>query len=106
MHYDNPEEVSGKISFINEYQYTQFLLTGLVDSSGFRLYYTDRPRQEDAAVLTLGHAVVGHMIVPPRVQQYVIHGFCSSNCTDEVSVKASRLQFIYLYTVSISLKMA
>jgi len=69
----------------------KFLLIGIVDSSGMRLYYTDRPRQEDAAILSLGHAVVGHMIVPPRVQQYVIHGFCSSNCTDEVSVKASEL---------------
>ena len=69
-----------------------------MDSSGIRLYYTNKPRQEDAAVLTLGHSVIGHMIIPPRVQRYAVHGFCSSNCTDEVSVMYVIMTgYIYLH---------
>ncbi|XP_065897525.1 putative DBH-like monooxygenase protein 2 isoform X2 [Dysidea avara] len=89
MHYDNPDEVSG-----------------IVDSSGIRLYYTDKPRQEDAAVLTLGHSVIGHMIIPPRVQQYVVHGFCSSNCTDEYFPEDGITVFanlLHLHTVGVEL---
>ena len=46
------------------------------------------------------------MIIPPRVQQYVVHGFCSSNCTDEVSVMHFILNGVtFIHIVSISLKM-
>jgi len=56
-----------------------------VDSSGFRMFYTDTPREIDAGILLLGHRVIGHMIIPPRVERYVVRGICSSDCTNNVS---------------------
>ena len=87
MHYDNPNEVSGKLkySITKECVMTFNYTTGIVDSSGFRMYYTDTPRQEDVGILAVGHNVIGHMIIPPRVQHYVVQGFCSSDCTNHVS---------------------
>jgi len=86
MHYDNPDEVSGKLYCIIEQCLINYV-AGVVDSSGFRVYYTDKPRQEDAGILIVGHSVIGHMIIPPGVQHYVVNGFCSSDCTNTVSAK-------------------
>jgi len=62
------------------------LYTGIVDSSGIRLFYTTHSPTESAAVLSIGHRVIGHMIVPPRVERYTVKAFCSQKCTDKVSV--------------------
>ena len=60
---------------------------GIVDSSGFRVYYTDQPQKNDAGLLIIGQNVVGHMIIPPGVERYTVNAFCSSRCTDAVSIK-------------------
>jgi len=49
------------------------------------MYYTDTPRQEDVGILTVGHSVIEHMTVPPRVQNSVVNSFCFSDCTNSVS---------------------
>ena len=59
--------------------------SGIVDSSGIRFFYTDEPPQQRAAILTLGHQIVGHMIVPPQVERYTVNGYCNQRCTDTVS---------------------
>jgi len=61
------------------------LYTGIVDSSGVRVFYTDRPPKENAGLLVFGHRVIGHMIIPPRVERYTVKAFCSRKCTDKVS---------------------
>jgi len=60
--------------------------TGIFDSSGVRFYYTDQPPEQKAAFLGLGHQVIGHMMVPPRVERYTVHGHCSQRCTNAVSI--------------------
>ncbi|XP_065899415.1 putative DBH-like monooxygenase protein 2 [Dysidea avara] len=65
MHYDNPDKISG-----------------IVDSSGMRLYFSDKPRQEVAGIVTLGKLATGHMIIPPGVQRYTVRGFCANQCTN------------------------
>ena len=60
--------------------------SGIVDSSGVRMYYTDTPRQEDVGILTVGHRTIGHMIIPPGIQHYTVHGHCPSWCTNDVSI--------------------
>ena len=59
--------------------------TGIVDSSGVRFFYTDQPPEQKAAFLPIGHNVVGHMIIPPRVERYTVNGYCSQRCTTAVS---------------------
>ena len=59
--------------------------TGIVDSSGVRFFYTDQPPDQKAEILVVGHNVVGHMIIPPRVEKYTIYGYCSQRCTNAVS---------------------
>ena len=59
--------------------------TGIVDSSGVRFFYTDQPPEQKAAFLGVGHGVIGHMIIPPRVERYTVNGYCSKRCTNAVS---------------------
>ena len=59
----------------------------IVDSSGFRVYYTDRAQEENAGLLFIGQNVVGHMIIPPGVERYTVNAFCSNRCTNAVSIK-------------------
>ncbi|XP_064118161.1 DBH-like monooxygenase protein 1 isoform X2 [Macrobrachium nipponense] len=63
IHYDNPK-----------------LKTGVVDSSGLRLYYTDQTRELDGGVIMLGSDVEPTMIIPPR-QHWRTTGICSGDCT-------------------------
>jgi len=64
IHYDNPEHRSD-----------------IVDSSGFRVWYTQTLRENDIAVLWLGALTnpLGLFMVPDTVSTYT--GFCTSNCT-------------------------
>ena len=62
------------------------IYTGIVDSSGIRLYFTDQPPQQNAGIMTLGQPFMGHMIVPPHVDRYTITGHCPQGCTDAVSI--------------------
>ena len=59
-------------------------LTGIIDNSGIEFFYTSTRRQHDAGILTVGHAVVTSMIIPPNTQSYSILGQCSADCTNAV----------------------
>lgn len=63
-----------------------FAHAGIIDSSGIRFYYTDQPPEENVGILTFGHSVVGHMIIPPLVERYTVKAYCSERCLDAVSV--------------------
>ena len=60
------------------------LLTGVLDSSGVEFFYTSSPRQHDAGILFVGHAVTFTMVIPPNAADYSILGVCSPTCTDFV----------------------
>ena len=74
------------------------LYTGIVDSSGIRLFYTAHSPKDNAGVLTIGHNVIGHMIIPPHVERYTVTGFCSQKCTDKVSVLVTYLLKLNMHT--------
>ncbi|XP_068248771.1 DBH-like monooxygenase protein 1 [Palaemon carinicauda] len=65
IHYDNPK-----------------LKTGVVDSSGLKLFYTDKPRQIDGGVIMVGSDVEPTMMVPPR-QRWKTIGICPGECTEK-----------------------
>ncbi|KAK7072077.1 DBH-like monooxygenase protein 1 [Halocaridina rubra] len=62
-HYDNPH-----------------LKQGVIDNSGLRIFYTDKPREIDAGVLMIGHSVATNLIIPPN-QRWKTTGICSGDCT-------------------------
>ena len=64
-----------------------FIATDIIDSSGVRFFYTDQPPEQNTALLTVGHDVIGHMIIPPRVERYTVNAYCSQRCTNAVSVQ-------------------
>ncbi|XP_042233945.1 DBH-like monooxygenase protein 1 isoform X2 [Homarus americanus] len=65
IHYDNPN-----------------LRTGVVDSSGVRILYTQKLRQYDAGILTLGHTVSPTHIIPPA-QNWNTVAHCTAACTEK-----------------------
>jgi len=42
-------------------------------------YYFNR--QYDAAMMTIGHTVIGSLIIPPKSPEFKIIGHCGSECT-------------------------
>lgn len=65
IHYDNPN-----------------LRTGVVDSSGVRIMYTQKLRRYDAGILTLGHTVSPTHIIPPG-QKWNSVAHCTGACTEK-----------------------
>ena len=59
---------------------------GIIDNSGFRLFYTDQLRQYDGGILEVGHIVnpFAHLI-PPNAADYRTYGECPADCLKAVS---------------------
>ncbi|XP_043249657.1 MOXD1 homolog 2 [Colletes gigas] len=53
------------------------------DSSGLRLYYTDRLRIHDAGILSIGIDPNWRHIIPPGQPEVISEGHCISDCTRE-----------------------
>ncbi|KAJ4447565.1 hypothetical protein ANN_09572, partial [Periplaneta americana] len=67
IHYDNPE------------------FRRVRDSSGVRIHYTENLRQYDGGILVNGITITPLHIVPPHQPEYRTAGYCSSQCTNQVS---------------------
>ncbi|CAL8103886.1 unnamed protein product [Calicophoron daubneyi] len=65
IHYDNPRGAADHI-----------------DSSGFRIYVTANLRPHDAGVIELGTLYSDRSAIPPEAHNFVISGYCDSQCTD------------------------
>ena len=58
---------------------------GLMDSSGFRFYYTKQVRKYDTGTMALGHGLFWpRMFIPPKAKGFQIHSYCGSSCTKQV----------------------
>jgi dopamine beta-monooxygenase len=64
VHYNNPE-----------------LLADHVDSSGFRLFHTDRLRPFDIGILEVGLEYSAKNSIPPAQSHFRLDGVCASECT-------------------------
>ncbi|KAL9979555.1 hypothetical protein ACROYT_G017233 [Oculina patagonica] len=67
MHYDNPENVAGQ-----------------VDSSGVRIYYTDKLRKYDSGCLAAGVKTDEWHIIPPKQKDWMSVGYCTEKCTNSI----------------------
>ena len=52
-----------------------------IDSSGIRIYYTDKLRAHDAGVLEVGLEYSDKNSIPPKQSSFDLSGFCTSECT-------------------------
>ncbi len=64
MHYDNPDHVEG-----------------LIDHSGFRMYYTPNLRPINAGIMTIGHQFDERHFIPEGLTT-VNYGYCMKDCTE------------------------
>lgn len=76
-----------------------FALTGVVDNSGMRFYYSSIAREQNAGIMELGHSVTLNMLIPPGVSNYTVLGLCPTGCTEVRTAYAcvsSDLSFLIL----------
>jgi hypothetical protein len=79
MHYENPS-----------------LLSNIVDSSGFKIYYTDKLRQYNMGVTILGYPMQS-ITLPPGQKSYEIRDTCKSPCTDNFGKNGIKIAFMALH---------
>ena len=57
----------------------------MIDSSGMRFSLTKQLRKYDAGVLQVGAGVEKYLLIPPKQTDWKIDGYCTAECTKEVS---------------------
>ena len=62
------------------------ILTGTMDSSGMRFWYTSTPREHDTGIMTVGYDVSPFMVIPPNAPNFTVTGFMDSQCTQKVNM--------------------
>ena len=55
--------------------------SGIVDSSGLRLWYTDELREQDAGIMAIGRAI-DSILLPPDQDDIIVTGYCPQECTE------------------------
>lgn len=66
-------------------------VSGMVDSSGVRLYITPEVRKYDAGVIELGLEYTDKMAIPPKQQDFILRGYCIAECTAVVRILHTHL---------------
>lgn len=56
-----------------------------IDNSGLRLFYTNQLRENDGGFLVTGVTISPLHFIPPQQPEYKSGGYCSMDCTKEVS---------------------
>lgn len=64
----------------------QQLKQNMIDSSGMRIYYTgpdsDKMREYDAGIMEVGLEYNPKNSIPPKIENFNLHGYCLSECTN------------------------
>uniref|UniRef100_A0A493SVB4 DOMON domain-containing protein n=2 Tax=Anas platyrhynchos TaxID=8839 RepID=A0A493SVB4_ANAPP len=69
-----------------EIHYSNFdLVSGLIDSSGVRIYYTPEVRKYDVGILQTGIFTFPVHFIPPGAESYRSYGLCNSSQFDEMN---------------------
>ena len=70
---------------------TDYLLAGVLDSSGVKFIYTDESQQQRAGVLVAGYDIIHNsgMIIPPGRDDFTITGLCPRECTQRVNTSSA-----------------
>lgn len=62
----------------------QFIIIGVMDSSGLKFTFTSDPQRHRAAILTTGYSSTNFLVIPPGRESHTINSVCSSECTQKV----------------------
>lgn len=83
MHYDNSEYRESEENFfkIIAMNLDFFLLSDIVDSSGFRLFFTETPRPIEIDSLSIGANVDVSHLIPPSQAEFTTYSYCRPSCT-------------------------
>ena len=60
-----------------------------------RIWYTDTPREHEAAILQVGYRVDRLMIVPPNAKNFTITGLVNEECTNQVRDRFFLTKHVY-----------
>ena len=55
---------------------------GRQDSSGVNLFYTDKLRTHDSAIVSTGVDINDWQIIPPKQKNWISTGYCMHQCTE------------------------
>nr|CAD7415206.1 unnamed protein product [Timema cristinae] len=70
--------------FMLETHYDNPMFRSAVDSSGVRVFYSNKLREYDGGMLVSGITVTPLHVIPPRQPQYHTVGYCNSLCTQRM----------------------
>ncbi|KYQ53019.1 MOXD1 like protein 1 [Trachymyrmex zeteki] len=74
-------EQSENSYYMLEVHYNNPMLKNVNDSSGVRLYLTEKLRPQEAGILVTGVAVSPLHLIPPQRKEFATVGYCTSACT-------------------------
>ncbi|ODM89886.1 hypothetical protein Ocin01_16794 [Orchesella cincta] len=75
----------GATYFMVETHYENLGNEYATDSSGIRIFYTDKLREYDGAVMQIAYK--GHspfLVIPPKQDNFVVNGLCGTECTEKM----------------------
>eukprot|EP00795_Rhopilema_esculentum_P009584 gene9584-17340_t len=74
---------SSKYYVLESHFNNEDLKKDLVDTSGFRMFYSE-PRKYEAAMLTVGASITDNIIIPPGMSRWTLKGVCTKSCTQKL----------------------
>ncbi|XP_021962814.1 DBH-like monooxygenase protein 1 [Folsomia candida] len=77
------EPHGGATYFMMEVHYDNPTRKVFHDKSGVRIFYTDKLRENDGSVMLMGYRITPFLLLPPKQPNFVMHGICSSECTEQ-----------------------
>lgn len=78
--------------YMLEVHYNNPTMKKVTDSSGLRLFLTEKLRPQEASILMAGVAVNPLHVIPPQQKEYATVGYCSTHCTNMVIKELQDIQ--------------
>ncbi|XP_072906327.1 dopamine beta-hydroxylase [Hemitrygon akajei] len=81
-------ENSSKYLRLEVHYHNPLKLSGRLDQSGIRLFYTPTLRKFNAGIMELGLVYTPIMAIPPGETSFVLSGYCTAKCTEHTLPKS------------------
>ena len=73
-------------------------LADVVDSSGIRVYYSDKIREHDVGMLVLGNSVAyPPLVIPPGMDRMRLDTYCGSQCSGSMVRHVTLYNYLLLF---------
>ena len=71
------------------------MFSSVIDSSGMRIFYTSELRPTEIGLFFTGHQRTPFLSIPPKQKAFKVSGFCSSDCTQNVTNDMLKFQIYF-----------